>query len=298
MYRLLATDIDDTLLGPDGSLPEVNRTVLRRLHVAGVAIVFSSGRADVSIRAVAAGIVPPDDTDYLISFNGSRVVTADTRRVIHQTVLTREMVTTIVSYARAHRLYIQAYADDEFLVEEENVHTRAYAAATGMAYRVVPDLVEAASASPKLLILDHHEVLLPHREALSRLGAGDGGGIRAAGGAVIAPARDGRETAGAVSSDAGFIAMFSKPRYLEIVRMGVSKGAALTALAARLGIPMEETIALGDSTNDIEMIEAAGLGVAVANARAELKERADVVLETDAADGVMAEVERRFFGEG
>jgi hydroxymethylpyrimidine pyrophosphatase-like HAD family hydrolase len=60
---------------------------------------------------------------------------------------------------------------------------------------------------------------------------------------------------------------------------------------------MSETLAVGDSLNDREMVMAAGLGVAVANARAELKAVADVVLERSAADGAIAELAERFFPE-
>ena len=268
MISLIALDIDDTLLAPDGSLPEQNRTVLGRLHRAGVAIVFSSGRADVSIRAVAAAIVEPDDRDYLISFNGARVVTADSRAVVYERLLAKQAVGRIVAWARERGLYLQAYAGDEFLVESATPATEAYARSTGMAFREVGPRGIAAVGCPKLLLVGDHDLLERHRQALLELGD---------------------------ASRPRFDAVFSKPHYLEIVRRGVDKGAALVALAARLGIPVERTMAIGDSANDAGMVRAAGVGVAVANAREELKAVADVVLDSSASDGIMAEVERRFF---
>jgi hypothetical protein len=89
--------------------------------------------------------------------------------------------------------------------------------------------------------------------------------------------------------------MFSKPRYLEVVPTGVGKGEALVELARLLGIPVSETIAIGDSLNDLSMIQMAGTGVAVANARAEVKAVAEFVTHRSASEGAVAEVCDRFF---
>lgn len=266
MYRLLATDIDDTLLALDGSLPEVNRAALRRLHEKGVAIVFCSGRADVSIRAIASSILPLADDDYLISFNGARVVTADTRRVVTRQYIPPSSVALINSYARSQGLYLQGYLGDEFIVENKTAATEPYAEATKTTFRVVGDLASALpDGSPKLLVIGDHDRLAAHREKLLEL-------------------------------DGALRIVFSKPHYLEIVAAGVNKGGALRRLIGQLGIQVDETVAVGDAANDADMLRAAGLGLAVANARPEAREAAAVVLETHADDGAMEEVARRFFG--
>jgi Cof subfamily protein (haloacid dehalogenase superfamily) len=267
MYRLIATDIDDTLLAPNGSLPEANRAALRSLHNAGVAIVFCSGRADISIQAIASSILPLVDDEYLISFNGARVVTAATRRLLSRQYVARDSVSRIAAYASENGLYLQGYRGDEFLAEYETKATKPYAEATKTTYRIVEDMARALpEGSPKLLLIGDHEILAEHRVKLAAL-------------------------------DDSVRLVFSKPHYLEIVAADVNKGSALIRLAAQLGIPIEETVAVGDAANDAEMLRAAGLGIAVANARREAREAAQVVLETDAKDGAMAEVARRFFGE-
>jgi len=73
---------------------------------------------------------------------------------------------------------------------------------------------------------------------------------------------------------------------------GISKGSALRKLAADLGIPVGEFLAIGDSENDLEMIEAAGVGVAVKNAREEVKAAADYVAEKEDGDGFAGAVAR------
>lgn len=266
MYRLLATDIDDTLLAPDGSLPEANRTALRAIHDAGIAIVFCSGRADASIRSIAAGILTLTDDMYLVSFNGARVVTADTRRVVTKHHVPAESTERISDYARRNGLYLQGYIDDDFLAERKTDITEAYARATGANYRIVENLAQLLpEGSPKLLFIGDNRQLARHAEIMRR-------------------------------ADAAIDLMFSKPTYLEIVAAGVSKGEALERLATKLGLSLDEIVAVGDAPNDVSMLQSAGVGVAVANAKPEAKTAADLVLESSAAEGSMVEVARRLFG--
>lgn len=268
MYRLLATDIDDTILAEDGSLPEANQRALESLHRRGIPVVFSSGRATVSVRALARRIITLADDEYIIGFNGARVVTAQSEKVLFQQILPPEVLREVTAYAREQSLLVQGYDAEAFIVESDDPRYKEYAADTGMEYRVVESIADALSeGSAKLLIIDEHERLFRHKEELDRRSGGR------------------------------WDVTFSKPDYLEIVSPGVSKGEALRRLAEHLEIPIDATVAVGDSLNDREMLEAAGLGVAVANAREELKAVADVVLNRTAAEGAMEELSERFFSE-
>ena len=266
MYRLLALDIDDTILAADGSLPEANRLAMERLHRRGVVVVLSSGRATVSMREVALQILPAADDEYLISFNGARVVTVLSDTVLLERLVTPDAIGDVVRYAREHDLLVQGYGEDDFISERDDPRCAGYAASVSMKHRLVQDLMEAMpQGSAKLLIIHDPAEIRRHQDALNHLARGR------------------------------FETTISKPSYIEIVATGVSKGSALHHLASHLRIPIEETIAVGDSMNDMEMIRAAGMGVAVANARDELKAEATVVLDRTAADGAIAEVEERFF---
>lgn len=289
MYRLLATDVDDTILAPDGSLPKINHDALLDLHHRGIVVVLSSGRPTISLRQMAYQIGDPDDTEYLISFNGARVSSAVSDTSVYEQVLSQGAVGRIMEYARAEGLFVQGYGAEDFLVEYDDPRAEAYAAAAKMSYRVVPDLVEALPAgSAKLLVIHPEEEIPPHQAALEELAREPAAGD-AAGNAAAAGSKAG------VLSEPAWVTTRSKKNYLEIVAPGVSKGTALRVLAEKLGIAIEETIAVGDSTNDREMLEAAGLGIAVANAREELKAVADVVLDRNAEEGSIAEIAERFF---
>ncbi|MEX2444650.1 MAG: Cof-type HAD-IIB family hydrolase [Alkalispirochaeta sp.] len=270
MYRLLATDIDDTILAPDGSLPDSNHAALQDLHRRGIAVVFSSGRATASLRRVAQGIVEPADDEFLISFNGARVTSVLSGNVLLEHLIDPATIADIAAYTRDHSLLIHGYDGDTFVAEHtapgHRERSEQYARDTGMEWTAVPELGTALpSGSAKLLVIGDHEELTEHRQALIEIGGGR------------------------------LDVTFSKPTYLEVVPVGISKGSALAALAEHLSIPIAETVAVGDSLNDVEMIRAAGLGVAVANARDELKAVADVVLERSAEEGAIQELAERFF---
>ena len=269
-YTLLATDIDDTLLAHDGSIPHDNIRALQALMYDGVTIVFSSGRATNSILRVAQSIVTPTDQVYILAYNGGRLSTALSDTVLWEQLVDPTTIAVLSDYARTHQLHLQGYEGNSFLVEAVATNYRelsqGYASATQMEWEVVEDLARRLPhGSPKMLLIGDQHTEHHASEIRQRLGAQ----------IEVAP---------------------SKPGYLEIVPRGVTKGSALTALAQYLGITMEETVAVGDSLNDMEMVKAAGVGVAVANARAELIEVANVLLTRSASEGALWEVAQRFFG--
>jgi len=266
MYQLLATDIDDTLLAPDGSLPEVNVLALNRLRKAGVIVVLSSGRATISMRAVAAKLFPPEDPGYLISFNGAQVISLAEPKPLVDRPVPADAVRDIVTFTRKRNILLQGYDEVAFLSERDDPRCQAYGQAVDMTHRLVPDLAEALpQGSAKLLVLDDPTEIPRLKRSLDALAGGR------------------------------FETTISKPSYLEIVGTGVSKGSALAELAAICNVPLSQTVAIGDSMNDIEMIQAAGLGLAVANARQEVRHAAAIVLKRSAAEGAMEEVTERFF---
>ena len=266
MYTLLASDIDGTIFDHDGTLPEANERAIRRLHDAGVPVVLSSGRATASMRRIARRLGLVADDTYLIAFNGAVVAPTRDAPPIMTDRLNTAVITELAAYADDAGLHVQGYTDEGFVSNMVNDDARAYAASTKLEYRVTDDLVGALpNGSPKLLAIGRHERLLEHQRNVEAL------------------------------ADGRWRTTFSHPSYLEIVGPNVSKGAALHHLAERLGIAMQATVAVGDSLNDIEMIQAAGLGIAVQNARDELKAHAQLITTRNVVEGAIEEVVARAF---
>ncbi len=270
MYRLLATDIDDTILAEDGSLPEANHRALERLHRNGVTVVLSSGRATESMQQIASRIMDLADDEFLISYNGAQVVRAKSGVSVFEWPLPTDVIQEIIHYCRDHKLHLQGYLDGNVYTQGDGAHADRYGAdyakSTGMPLVLTADLSKTVgNRTPKLLAINDPSTIEGHLATLTELSGGR------------------------------YRVTRSKPHYIEFLHPEASKGAALTRLAAQLGVPIEETVAVGDSYNDIEMIQAAGLGLAVANAVDAAKAAADIVLERTADDGAIAEIAERFF---
>jgi hydroxymethylpyrimidine pyrophosphatase-like HAD family hydrolase len=154
------------------------------------------------------------------------------------------------------------YTRDRVFAERRHPLADAYALDDGLSYEIVPSL-------DVLLDVDPHKLL------------------------VIGPSERVDTLQGTVRQ-AGLPvhAVKSEPVYLEILPPGVSKGTALLAMVEILGIPSSSTIAVGDNWNDLEMIEAAGLGVAMRSAPAGVRALADHVCGTAEEEGVREVIER------
>jgi hypothetical protein len=254
MYRLIAIDIDDTLLTDDGRITDATKEALAEAVRRGVTVTLATGRMFASARQIAERIglnVP------IITYQGALVKTPFDGRVLYERNLPADAAREIFDYCRRHGLHLQLYTEDELYAAEDNDKVREYAERCAVPYRVEPDL-ERLIARPqiKMLIIDDPDRLDRIAEELR-------------------PVYRGR------------VHMTkSKPNYLEFLHPEATKGHALAALARHVGCAMEETIAIGDSWNDREMIEMAGLGVAMGNAIEALKMVAGFVTKTNNEDGV------------
>jgi Cof subfamily protein (haloacid dehalogenase superfamily) len=263
MIRLIAVDLDDTLLAPDLTIPDPTRDAIRRAFGRGVAVTVATGRMLRSALpyALDLGLTLP-----LVTYNGALVKTAGTGEVLSHTPVPREQAISVAERCAAEGLDLNVYLDDDLFVARRTPAVEYYETIAGLPARVVGDLrcfLEQAPVDPtKLLILAEPETT----EGLA--------------------ARLGELYRGALN------VMRSRPRFVEIVREGVDKWWGVLAVAERLGLGPAEIMAIGDSLNDREMIRRAGLGVTVPHAPDFLRAEADFVTGTDHGLGVAEAIER------
>lgn len=258
--RLVAIDVDDTLITDEQVIAPACQQALQEAMDQGVTVVLATGRMFQATVPYAKelGLEGP-----LILYNGALIQTVAAEVIDHQPVpldITRE----IIKLCKEHHLHLNVYLDDVLYVAEKNEHAEYYEKMIGVSAQVVGDLQKFVTKEPtKLLIVGYEDELVPWRERLTK------------------------EYAGKLEITR------SKPRYIEIMKAGISKGSALKTLAGKLGIDRAEVMAIGDSFNDISMLEWAGIGVAVGNAPDAVKAKADWVAPSNQEDGV-AEALRRF----
>lgn len=259
-YRLIAIDVDDTLLTDDLTITEGTKEALAEAVRQGCVVTLATGRMHASAVRIAAQLelnVP------IITYQGALIKNLLDGKVLYERQLPAGVAQEVVRFAQERGLHLQAYVNERLIVSEDNDKARSYSQVVGVPYEVADDFQSLAEQeTTKLLIIDEPaelDKLLP----------------------VL------RERFGARAH-----LTKSKPNFLEFLHPEATKGAALLHLAAHYGIPREETVAVGDSWNDRELIEAAGLGVAMANAVDSLKEIADYVTRSNNEEGVRAVVEK------
>ncbi len=253
MYKLIATDLDNTLLTADGEISAASADLLRQCAQKGVGLAIATGRSFAS----AAGMAQAAGGDYTaICYNGSLIYDPAGQKVIASAALPEDVVRGLIAFGREHDLYLQMYERDCITVEKLRLDRHPDPDLKYAKYQEVGDfLTYPYFPTPKLLIAAEPE-RIPELEA--ELGRRFRGRIYMA------------------QSDAHLI---------EVMPDGVNKGTALERLADHLGLERSEIIAFGDNTNDLPLLQAAGLGVAVANAVPKLKAAAGYVTEAERNEG-------------
>lgn len=254
-YALCAIDLDDTLLGPDHRISHRNARALRALRELGVAVIIASGRMHEATLgyAVELGITGP-----IVSYNGALIKLAGTGDVwLHERV-SAPLAWEIMEYCSERKLQLNFYHDGLVHSAEDTPWLQLYHSRTGSPYVVESDMMMKMSGvePTKLLIVDtpqYTDALLPILRD------------RFQGTLYVTKTTD---------------------EYLELMPLCANKGAALEFTANRLGVSQNQTLAIGDSYNDVSMVRWAGLGLAVANAKPELLAVADRTIGRYDEDGV------------
>lgn len=263
--RLIALDLDKTLLDEHLQVPERNREALAAAAARGITVAIATGRTHESAARYARqlGIDAP-----IISYNGAMIRRADDDEPMRHVRLDPDLAAEIVETLVHEMIDFMYFLDGDLYVARYDRWAREYLARTGDHPCVAGDLRRFAGAAPtKLLLLGTPEQTLERHERFSR------------------------EYAGRI------YATISLPPYMEILNPEATKATALRWLADHLGVPMEHTVAMGDSLNDLEMVRAAGIGVFMAGADAELRAHADFV-PSDPRAGVAEAVEALVLGSG
>ncbi len=268
-FRLLALDIDGTLLRTDKSLSARTRRALDEARARGLRVVLATGRRYPAARRVAASLGGEVD---LVLHNGALILEAG--RVLRCLPLDREVARLAIRAGRECGadpvLHVGQQGEGQLLVqgiEPSNTLLVYYLDKSHPDVTVVPDLELALSEDPIQVMfgggLSAMDALWPQLEA--RLGSA----------AVV-------ERTVYPAQNVGV---------LDVLAPGVGKGLALSFLQARWGVSREQTLAVGDNWNDRAMLEQAGLGLVMGNAAPALKELGFPVLPSNDQDGVAWAVE-------
>lgn len=257
--KLVVSDIDDTLLPKGGVISEGTRRAVAECRRRGINFALASGRWFPSTVSVAESV---GCQGPLIVAGGGCVITVD-GEILREFYMTDEDVKTVYSIVRDCGQMITSYVRGA--IYRLNSHIMAHRMPEKLSYfggdvfDVVDDDVsrfesEALSGVYKMEVYSDDAALL--NELREKLLA------------------------------KGLNVVSSFHTNIEITSGGMGKGVAVSWLADYLGVSRDQVMAFGDNTNDVQLLEAAGVGVAMGNGVAELKKRADLIAPTCAEDGL------------
>ena len=273
--KLVALDMDGTLLTDSKQLTEHTRRTLEAAIAAGVAVVPASGR---NLSSLPQALMELPGIRYAITCNGASVIDLQKKAAVCQQLVPKKTVLDLMDLMEGTTNVIEVCLNDCLYIDHCDVGREA--AYTPENLRVVLRALRSETEDLRRLVKesgsDAEKVLIftEDHEALKEVQA-----------AICV-----RHPELAVT--------FSIRNNLEINAGVVSKGSGLRALAEYLKLPRESVMACGDSGNDVEMLKAAGFSVAMGNAIPEVLQLADAVTATNNEDGVAVAIERYVLGAG
>lgn len=265
MIKLIAIDLDGTLLNNQKEISSRNQKALRLAKAAGVKVVICTGRPLKAIGKYLDILGLRDAGDYSITFNGGLVQQNDTGKVIEKVSMSLADVKRLYDMTQSINLPLDILSDG--LVRHLPIDP-AYASI----YESLNPLLDYGSTTLEALTEDEifNKAVTP----------------------INAEYLDEQIKKIPASFYEDFEVIKSRDCLLEFMPKGVTKAFGISLLAKDLAIKASEVMTLGDEENDLPMIEYAGLGVAMANAVPLIKEAADVITDSNEADGVAKAVER------
>lgn len=273
--KLILTDLDGTLLRDDKSLSPANRTALVRAAAQGAEVVVATGRF---FGGIPRELLELPFLRYFILMNGAKVYDRREDRVLYRSEIPLAQAERVMDLLEPLDCTVDCYQNDVGWMERRYFDHLDYYVTDPVSRamvrshrRPVDDLRAQVRAGGNTV--QKMQAYFPHLELRPR---------------VMALLR--REVPGVVQS-------VSLPTNLELNAAGATKGAALAALCRALGLDPLDTAAFGDGTNDVSMLAAAGVGVAMANGAPETRQAADLVTVSNQEDGVALVLDRWFAAE-
>lgn len=270
--RMLFMDLDGTLLNDAKQITQGNRDALNQTLERGHGVIITTGRPLKSAMAQAHKLEMDRPGCYLIAYNGAVIYDWAQQKQIFSRTLSYDAVFRVFDQANSMGLHVQTYDTWNVLVEPrcDDPEVRRYCGLIGMEFAVIEDVKKDLKEEPvKCLVINYEE-----KTGLLKI-------------------QDWIRTNMAQEVNC----FFSCDQFLEVVPKGMSKGEAVKMLCAMMEVSIEDAVAVGDAANDLSMIEAAGIGVAMANGTQDVKQVADYITQRDNNHDGIQEVVERFFGE-
>lgn len=271
--KLVALDLDGTLFDNSSHISERNLTAIRSITDKGIHVVISTGRP---FEGIPFDQIKGTGINYAITANGSGIYEISTGKCLYENAMDEELVTPILNFLLTRDIHMDAFIGGKGYTPVQCVET---AQKLTVPSSIKNYIITTRTRLDNILQFIHENQLKVQKMTLNFYPAADGTLID-------------RETARKfLVSNPSITTVCGGYNNLEFTRADANKGVGLRKLAEILGVNPDATMAIGDTENDLAIIEAAGIGVAMGNATDAVKARADYVTTTNTKDGVAAAIE-------
>lgn len=266
--KIFFTDLDGTLLNDEKIITPKTKEILERITELGHYLVFISGRPMMSVMEAREGLPISDKNLYLIASNGGVIYDAENKQNLKENRLTYEQAEYVLKYCEQAGVHSHTYTDHAIVSKRQSKELTFYQKTIHMPSLITDDLIGSLDKPPLKCI-----AISAEKEKLDRVKEG------------LSEWAEGQVDL-----------MFSNEKLLEMIPITSGKGTALKWLSDYLEVKIENTMAAGDMENDISMIKAAGLGVAMLNGAPQVKEVADKITMFDNNHDGLVPILEEFFG--
>ena len=271
--KLVALDLDGTLFDNSSRISERNLTAIRSITDKGIHVVISTGRP---FEGIPFDQIKGTGINYAITANGSGIYEISTGKCLYENAMDEELVTPILNFLLTRDIHMDAFIGGKGYTPIQCVET---AQKLTVPSSIKNYIITTRTRLDNILQFIHENQLKVQEMTLNFYPAADGTLID-------------RETVRKfLVSNPSITTVCGGYNNLEFTRADANKGVGLRKLAEILGVNPDATMAIGDTENDLAIIEAAGIGVAMGNATDAVKARADYVTTTNTKDGVAAAIE-------
>lgn len=264
MIKMVVTDIDGTIYTPENGITPGVKECIKNLQKNGILFAIATGRTYSSAKHVAdtIGIKCP-----LICYQGG-LVNSYEGNILNVKYLNSDIAHEIIADFRERGIHLNVYVEDKLYVEDDNEYIKDYIGDKGIDYFKVGSFDELDfSKLNKLLAIKYDEKFIDD---------------------LIDELRERYPQIYVVKSAQYFC---------EIANKEATKGNAIKFLAEKNGISINEVLAAGDQNNDIEMVETAGIGIAMGNGTQAIKSKANYITDTVQNDGFVKAIDKFVWGK-
>ncbi len=259
MYKLVAVDLDGTLLTSSRQLSDETIDAVKYAKSKGVKIVLCTGRPLIGIKDLLKKLNLEDPGDYAITFNGALIQDISKNEAIYHVFLDKNDIKNIYIFSLLNNLHMHFYDTNTLYTPNTNISkwtiSEAFNCNIPIQYTNIEDIGENFFCSKAMIIDDPEKLDINENKIKSNFGD-------------------------------NYTVIRSSPHFYEILNKQTDKAQGLNKLANYLNLKQEEIIAIGDHENDLSMIKYAGLGVAMGNALDSVKEIADEITLSNDENGV------------